>query len=122
VRRTDKHAPDGSLSIEAVGGVAVETFAALRPTAPDAPMGFALGAATRVTFGGERWLHAWLRHTFSGEEAAPSGGVHLCARARQFSSFIVVVGRIVDATTLDPQHVFLVKNRDGKRAQQLMIY
>ena len=113
MRRTDKHAPDGCLSIESTGGVAVETFAALRPTAHDAPMGFALGAATRVNFGGERWLHAWLRHTFAGQEAGPSGAVQLVARARQFSSVVVIVGRITDATTLDPQHAFLVQNRDG---------
>jgi len=111
VRRSASHAPEGSLSIEAGdGGAPVETFAALTAAGP---MGFALSAATRASFGGERWLHAWLRHTFAGQEAGPSGAVRLVARARQFSSFIVIVGRITDATTIDPQHAFLVQNRDG---------
>ena len=59
------------------------------------PMGFALDAATRVTFLGDRYLHAWVSHQFGGRAGAAAS---LVARARQFSSFVLLVGRIASAT------------------------
>ena len=49
-------------------------------------MQFALSASATVTFHGERYLHAWLCHKFSGDTGA---GVLLVSRARQFSSMLV---------------------------------
>jgi hypothetical protein len=117
VRRSPAHSPEGAWGIEtaergAPAGAPVETFSATR--AVGRAMGFSLNAATRVELASQEvHLHGWLRHTFAGQEAGPSGAVQLVARARQFSSFVVIVGRITDATTLDPQHAFLVQNRDG---------
>jgi hypothetical protein len=115
VRRSPAHSPEGTLSIECGGGggVPVATFAAARQVG--ASLGFALGAATRVELAGEVWLHAWLRHTFAGDGGGGGGfggGAKLVARARQFSGFVVLVGRIADATTFDPQHAFIVQNKD----------
>jgi len=55
------------------------------------PMKFALDASTKVSFYGERFLHGVVNHQFSG---ATNSAFSLVARARQFSSFIVLVGRI----------------------------
>lgn len=38
----------------------------------------------------------------------------LVSRARQFSSFLVLVGRISSATQFDPQFAALVQNKDER--------
>ena len=60
---------------------------------------------------GERWLHGWLRHSF-GAGVRPLSNATLTARARQFSSFVVVIGRVTGAESIDPQHAFVVQNKD----------
>jgi len=72
-------------------------------------MQFPINASTNVTFGGDRYLHAWLSHSFSGQ---PGPKLVLAARARQFSSYIVLVGSIASATTFEPKHAFIVRNKD----------
>lgn len=64
------------------------------------PMKFPINAATNVLFGGERFLHASVLHRFR-HQAAPS--LKLAARAKQFSSFILVVGTVLSADTFDPK-------------------
>jgi hypothetical protein len=89
-------------------------------TTPPTYMDFALNAETRVRFGGERHLHAWLAHRFGG-----AGGQHqplslsLVASTRQFSSFIVCVGRIVSPTTFEPTSAFVVADGDEMRVPLL---
>ena len=142
MRRSAQHSPEGTLAIEVSGagpdeanGASaarpVSTLSALRPPAAVAAggggggggrMGFNVSAATRVEFEGERWLHAWQRHAFGGSSGGGSGGVALVARARQFSSFVVLVGRLADGRTLDPAHAFLVKNRDEVRLGYLLLF
>merc|ERR1719183_2010952 len=72
-------------------------------------MDFALSASSSVTFGGDKYLHAWLQHQFSGQTGA---SLSLVSRARQFSSMIVVVGRISSARTFDPKYAAIVQNKD----------
>ena len=131
VRRSPHHSPEGTLSIEATNGhdrghgrgsngpQPVETLAALRSPlgAGATTTGFQVSAATRVEFTGPRYLHAWLRSGFGGADACggSSGNeesVALVARARQFCSFVVVVGTLTSQDTLAPTHAFVVKNRD----------
>jgi hypothetical protein len=110
IRRPD-HYPEGILSIEdARAGAmpdAISTIVA-RSEARRA-MSFALDASTRVSFGGERFLHAFIAHQFSGA-AAPA--LELVARARQFSSFILLVGRIASADAFEPRFGIIVDNKD----------
>ena len=134
VRRSPTHSPEGTLAIEvtpsAHGGGddgdssrprPIETLAALQPAG--ASLGFQLSASTRVAFQGEVWLHGWLRHAFGSRQArggrdggrgggGGGDGVRLVATARQFSSFVVLVGRVVDRSTFDPTAAFVVKNKD----------
>merc|ERR1740129_373925 len=68
-----------------------------------------LSASVNVTFGGDRFLHAWLQHSFSG---SGSLGLSLSARARQFSSFVILVGQVTSPTTFEPKCAAIVRNRD----------
>jgi len=123
VRRSSHHTPEGVLSVEeaGAGGRAepIVTMVCQSPSGSVQPMQFPLSASTNVTFGGERFLHAWLRHSFSSElhgrrSSQPSqlSQLSLVARARQFSSFLVLAGRITSATIFDPMCAVIVQNRD----------
>jgi hypothetical protein len=49
------------------------------------PMYFALDAATKVAFLGDRFLHGYVSHQFAGKSGSH---LSLCARARQFSRYL----------------------------------
>ena len=109
--RRPEHYPEGVLSIEADRGGAmpdpISTTAAWSATGH--PMSFPLDAATRVTFLGDRVLHAWISHQFSGMSGL---SLALVARARQFSSFVLLVGRIASADVFEPKYGIIVQNKD----------
>lgn len=109
--RRPEHYPEGVLSIEARQGGASSAPISTSCARSEArrPMSFALDAATRVSFLGERYLHAWVSHQFTGRSGL---SLSLVARARQFSSFILLVGRIASADTFEPKHGIIVQNKD----------
>ncbi len=108
--RRPGHYPEGVLSLEAARGTTTDAISTtVRQTAATRPMYFALDASTRVAFLGERHLHAWISHQFSNQPAPP---LSLIARARQFSSFLLLVGRIASADTFQPRHGIIIQNKD----------
>jgi hypothetical protein len=113
VRRTAQHSPEGSIRIEEQAGGAMSepiyTACCSRSASSTAPMQFALNASTNVTFGGDRHLHTYLAHSFSGQQLPK---LTLVAQARQFSSFIVLVGSIVSAQVFEPKYGMIVQNKD----------
>mmetsp|Transcript_26416 Transcript_26416/g.47909 ORF Transcript_26416/g.47909 Transcript_26416/m.47909 type:complete len:983 (-) Transcript_26416:1528-4476(-) len=74
------------------------------------PMFIPINAATRVEFTGERYLHAWIRHRFASD-SNPSQ-FKLIARARQFSSFLLLVGTIGGPDRFDPKDAIILQNKD----------
>ena len=72
-------------------------------------MSFDLNASTTVNFSGNVHLHGWLSHSFSGQSGSK---LFLTSRARQFSSMVVLVGRVTSATTFDPTYAAIVQNKD----------
>jgi len=116
VRRSNEHSPEGTLSIEGkvegAGGdarIAAPVVTVVARTTSPSVMKFPLGASTHISFGGDRYLHAYLSHQFTG---ASGTSLSLVARARQFSSFLVLVGRITSATTLEPKFAAIIQNKD----------
>lgn len=109
--RREGHDPEGVVTLEArVGGSMPDPVATLvSRREATRPMSFALDASTRVSFLGERHLHAWVGHQFSGRSDL---ALSLVARARQFSSFLLLVGRISSADTFDPRYGVIVQNKD----------
>lgn len=110
IRRPD-HYPEGVLAIEAQRGSAMPDpiSTTVASSVARRPMSFALDASTRVSFLGDRLLHAWISHEFSGQSGL---ALSLVARARQFSSFILLVGRIASADVFEPVHAVIVQNKD----------
>ena len=109
--RRPEHDPEGGLSLEAAQGSAMPDPVSTTVSWSKAtrPMSFALDASTRVSFMGDRFLHAWLSHQFSGSSGL---SLNLVARARQFSSFILLVGRIASADVFEPKHAIIIQNKD----------
>jgi hypothetical protein len=110
--RRPEHDPEGVLSLEAQssGSAMADPVSTLMAWTPAArPMSFALDASTRVSFLGDRYLHAYIPHQFSG---ASGLALSLVARARQFSSFVLLVGRIASADVFEPKFGVIVQNKD----------
>ena len=120
--RRPGHYPEGTISIEAPdltdGAATMEPVHTLHRRIEGAPpMSFALNAATRVQFGGERYLHALVAHKFSNEAPPP---LFLTARARQFSSFMLLLGRLGPNRTFDPKHALIIQNKDDLKIPLLV--
>jgi len=111
IRRPD-HYPEGTMAIEARSGkdgTPIQVFTVQGKATT--PMKFPLSAAADLSFYGDRYLHACVLHQFGGSK--PQGGsLYLNARARQFSSFILLVGKIGSADTFDPTAALIVQNKD----------
>ena len=66
-----------------------------------------LNAATILDLTGKQYLHGYMNHRFG-----PNSKRHqLVARARQFSSFIMIIGNMTNASTLDPKDAVIVQNK-----------
>ena len=61
---------------------------------------------------GQRHVHGYVSHQFSGYSGVK---LTLVARARQFSSFILMIGTIVSADTFQPKYAVIVKDKDELR-------
>eukprot|EP01065_Artemidia_motanka_P051880 TRINITY_DN921_c0_g1_i2.p1 TRINITY_DN921_c0_g1~~TRINITY_DN921_c0_g1_i2.p1 ORF type:complete len:882 (+),score=165.88 TRINITY_DN921_c0_g1_i2:64-2709(+) len=112
VRRPD-HFPEGAVSIEVAesphsgDSKPINTFVA--SSRATTPMTFPLSASADLYFYGERHLHACLMHRFSGQSGP---FLRLCARARQFSSFILLVGKISAKDAFAPSAALIIQNKD----------
>ena len=111
IRRPD-HYPEGILSIEAQnadGSLEEPIVTLVSHHKATVPMKFAINAATNISFKGDRFLHGWVNHSFSGQTGQ---SLKLAARARQFSSFLVLVGKISGPQLFDPKYAIIIKNKD----------
>lgn len=119
IRRPD-HFPEGLVTLEQSDPDASGGFAALPTitsrennadnTAKMACMSFALNAATTVRFSGPRYVHAAILQQFTSVASLPT--VRLCARARQFSSFILMLGTLAPGNEFEPKHALIIKDKD----------
>jgi hypothetical protein len=113
VRRSLDHAPEGVLSIEdhpSDGSIAEPISTLVHSSVSTTLMSFTVNAASTISFGGERHLHTYLFHRFENDSLLSE--LKLRAEARQFSSYIVLVGRLTSATTFDPKYGMIVQNKD----------
>ena len=111
VRRPD-HYPEGVLSIEAElhdGSIPNPIHTICARSEAKTPLKFSIHAAANVSFTGEVFLHAFVDHRFSGSSGM---SLSLNARARQFSSFLVLIGKVSGPGQFDPQYGMIVKDKD----------
>jgi hypothetical protein len=112
VRQPD-HYPDGTFSI-CSNGEAIETIR--RKVDRSDAIKLSINAATTVEFTGDCFLHAWITHSFGHKgmkcSPQPQYNLDLSIRARQFSSMLVVIGKISGPNTFDPAAAVIVQNKD----------
>lgn len=108
--RRPNHYPDGLLSIESANGDGkmepIDTLA--RELETTAPLKVPLNAATTIELTGKTYLHGWIQHRFERNHKSYT----LIARARQFSSFMLVVGTMVGPAQLEPKEAIILQNKD----------
>merc|ERR1719198_322883 len=65
----------------------------------------------------KRYLHTCVLNQFQGRNTT---NVKLEARARQFSSFILMIGTIAGADKFDPKHAIIIKDKDDLKIPLLL--
>lgn len=107
IRRTPEHSPQGLVTIERKpddgDSISEPINTIVSHSKATCEMKVQLSASTEIAFGGDRFVHGrmgcessqfglgFLCHKFSQQ---PRPNLSFSARARQFSSFIVLLGRI----------------------------
>ena len=111
VRRSATAFPDGSLSLEDSDRAPVAALSRRVDVPGDEPRAvrLPLGAATIIECQGETYAHAYTARTFAGARPAP---LQLVASARQFSSWILVLGTVTAVDEFTPAHAIVVSNKD----------
>jgi len=120
--RRPEHYPDGILSIEAVsksGSLKDSATSLHQPIYTltrkvsyesfDDPLKIPINAATNILCTCDRFLHGWIRQSFLKEDDL---AYQLAARARQFSSFLLIIGTLAGPNLFQPDHAIIVKNKD----------
>ncbi|KAJ3275447.1 hypothetical protein HDV01_000274 [Terramyces sp. JEL0728] len=105
--RRQGYTPEGNISIESTDKTIITTMSKLYKDPP--PVKIALTASTQVLLEGSHHIHGFISYQFS-TEATPS--YQISARARQFSSFILLVGTVVENDLFDAKHGIIIKNKD----------
>jgi len=106
------HYPDGVLCIEKSNGDTNKPTMSITKKLDQGssrPMYFPINAAMTVEFTGDCYIHAWISHQFAGKKESV---YQLLARARQFSSFLLLVGKISGPDSFDPWDAIIVQNKD----------
>jgi hypothetical protein len=115
--RRPGHYPDGILSIEEEAFDTNDyTLSTMEPisthvrevTSVD-PISIPLNAATTLALTGKTYLHGWLNHRFGYDR---SKSIRLNARARQFSSFVLLVGTMTSQNRMQPKDAIILRNKD----------
>lgn len=113
--RRPEHYPDGILGIEESnfvdGKEVIESISThVRQVTSTDPINVPLNAATTIALTGKKQLHGWLNQRFGDQFTSPS--VRLNARARQFSSFVLLVGTMTNQNHLQPKDAIILRNKD----------
>lgn len=109
--RRPAHYPDGILTIEATRNKNEPVSTMVRTIlGAEAPSVYIpINAATSVEITGDRHLHGWLQHRF---QSKPQQQYQLIARARQFSSFLLIVGTMAGPDAFEPKEAIILQNKD----------
>eukprot|EP01060_Flectonema_neradi_P029488 TRINITY_DN408_c0_g1_i9.p1 TRINITY_DN408_c0_g1~~TRINITY_DN408_c0_g1_i9.p1 ORF type:complete len:912 (+),score=260.96 TRINITY_DN408_c0_g1_i9:79-2736(+) len=109
--RHSTHNPEGTVNFELVSqepGVLDAPVLSVVSKAASRPMKFPLSASSDVRFSGDAYIHSVINHRFSSS----TNNFNLVANARQFSGYILVLGRIGGADLFLPKHALIIKNKD----------
>lgn len=70
-----------------------------------------INAATSVEVTGDRYLHGWMQHRFKSKLGGKPE-YNIACRARQFCSFILIIGTMSGYDTFEPKDAIVIQNKD----------
>lgn len=113
--RRPEHYPDGILSIEQSldhgDKSEMESISThVREVTSIEPIKVPLNSVTTLALTGKTYLHGWLNHCFGNTSS--DGSTRLNARARQFSSFVLLVGTMTNKNHMQPKDAIILRNTD----------
>ena len=103
--------PEGVVAIEELDDAQRSRPVAtvVRRVARGHPMRCQISESVALSFAGERFVHSWMSQQF---QSAPEPSYRITARARAFSSFILVLARVASATAIEPVAAVLLGSKD----------
>ena len=111
--RRPEHSPDGAISIERFDNEGkahpIITAACKVDGAPNSVY-MPINASTSVELTGHKYLHGWMNCRFGDNSSPPRH--QIAARARQFSSFMLIIGKMSGPDTFEPQEACIISNKD----------
>ena len=118
--RRPNHYPEGEISIKCSEE---HMLSSVRKAENPHTMFFALNAATNVEFGGDRFLHACVLNQFNSKMRGgkvTNSDFSIQTRARQFSSFILMIGTVPTCKKFDVKHAIIIKDKDDLKIPLIM--
>eukprot|EP01094_Clydonella_sp_ATCC50884_P013701 TRINITY_DN2397_c0_g2_i1.p1 TRINITY_DN2397_c0_g2~~TRINITY_DN2397_c0_g2_i1.p1 ORF type:complete len:1085 (-),score=448.58 TRINITY_DN2397_c0_g2_i1:334-3534(-) len=112
VRRGEGSDPEGEVQISCAvdgGGAMRPATTMVRCVPAPRPIRMEVEGGVVLRCSGPQYVHAMVGHRFS-QQAEPR--FELSARARPFSSFVLLVGRVTAADAFTPSAALVVKNKD----------
>jgi hypothetical protein len=105
---------DGGSSSEESSGASNCIYTHTREVQPPTNLSLPLNAATVLTLTGRQYLHGYMKYRFGSDTSCSSSTCthRLVARARQFSSYILIIGNMTNLSTLDPKDAIIITNKD----------
>eukprot|EP01060_Flectonema_neradi_P035949 TRINITY_DN6758_c1_g1_i1.p1 TRINITY_DN6758_c1_g1~~TRINITY_DN6758_c1_g1_i1.p1 ORF type:complete len:918 (+),score=233.46 TRINITY_DN6758_c1_g1_i1:49-2802(+) len=104
--------PEGFFAIEQVnkkeGEIDEPVLTSACSSIRSKPIRFALNASSEVTFTGTQHIHSLVNYRFTNDK----GLFNLVASSRQFSGYILMIGRIGGSDLFLPTHSLIVQNKD----------
>eukprot|EP00009_Paramoeba_aestuarina_P009941 CAMPEP_0201541912 /NCGR_PEP_ID=MMETSP0161_2-20130828/71735_1 /ASSEMBLY_ACC=CAM_ASM_000251 /TAXON_ID=180227 /ORGANISM="Neoparamoeba aestuarina, Strain SoJaBio B1-5/56/2" /LENGTH=788 /DNA_ID=CAMNT_0047949489 /DNA_START=84 /DNA_END=2447 /DNA_ORIENTATION=+ len=106
--RIEGRDPEGVIQIQQEYHSSRPILTASRKFKANTAMKVVLNAASTATMWGDRHVHLWTNYQFDNQEVP----LKLVARAREFSSFILILGTIPTKNVFDPSHAIILKDKD----------
>ena len=123
--RRGTYNPEGIISIETplsnenTIGDPISTITHFSPSQKETKsnlLEFPINAATKIKLYPERYLHGYILNKFSNETIELS----LQARAKQFSCYILLIGRVITSNQFNAKYGIILKNKDELKIPLLL--
>jgi hypothetical protein len=116
--RCEEHSPEGVLSLECRNDDdgccdPVHTFVSQSLISQSQMMRFSIDSSAKISFVGNLFVHGLMMHKFETDnKQQQQQQLILNARSRNFSCFLILIGRISGAGLFDPQFGIICQNKD----------
>lgn len=119
IRRSSEHSPEGLFTIEEnypnEASLPIYTISNKFESSSNVSsniMTIPFDATTKIKIVGDKYVHTYLQHKYKTSIKNNLPQLNLIARARQFSSYMLLLGKISSMDTFEPTHGLIIKNNE----------